>query len=188
LQSLNLIENASYKTRISETSSREIVPSVEILPDSVATHAEFPNCPKSAEASVFVSRLTPDLMISKVEIAKSAATCEPSVFVPSKRASLPQESFPLTSEGADDDFSGEEEKWRTDRFFLGTFLYVAINPRALTEKCASGASCPFHPFCDFAHESSELRERQLTQMWNFKTKLCDKFHSSAACCPYGNRW
>jgi len=95
---------------------------------------------------------------------------------------------PQPSVAADDDYVAEEEKWRTDRFFLGTDTYIAINPRALTEKCASGMGCPFHPFCDFAHDLTELRDRPLTQMWNFKTKLCDKFHSSAACCPYGNRW
>lgn len=95
---------------------------------------------------------------------------------------------PDAVEAADDDALAEDEKWRTDRFLLGTHLYVAINPRALTEMCASGNNCPFHPFCDFAHENSELRERPMTQMWNFKTKLCDKFHSHLACCPYGNRW
>lgn len=97
-------------------------------------------------------------------------------------------SSPNCDSADHDDVVADDEKWRTDRFFLGTQLYVTINPRALTEKCASGSCCPFHPFCDFAHESSELRERPLTQMWNFKTKLCDKFHSLTACCPYGNRW
>ena len=133
----------------------------------------------------------PNLVIPKAEPQKVGFKVvegdKGPAFTEAKSASAPQ-VLPQQSIATEDDSAAEEEKWRTDRFFLGTDTYIAINPRALTEKCASGLGCPFHPFCDFAHELSELRERPLTQMWNFKTKLCDKFHSSAACCPYGNRW
>jgi hypothetical protein len=187
LQPLN--HSVDDKSPCAEVSSRGMAQSsVEILQGSPATFEVFQNCPKLADTVACGSVQTPGSVIPKVELLKCAASCEAPAFVPSKKSLPPQDSLPLTAEGADDDFVAEEEKWRTDRFFLGTYLYVAINPRALTEKCASGANCPFHPFCDFAHEPSELRERPLTQMWNFKTKLCDKFHSTAACCPYGNRW
>jgi hypothetical protein len=179
----------SVKATYAEISSPGVAPSSsEISQASVATSADSSNVSKSAFTVAFVPRPTSDSLIPNVDLQKCVAASETSASVPSKRALLTQDSFPPSIEGADDDFVAEEEKWRTDRFFLGTVLYVTINPRALTEKCASGANCPFHPFCDFAHESSELRERPLTQMWNFKTKLCDKFHSMAACCPYGNRW
>jgi hypothetical protein len=180
----------NIKSTIAESSSTGITKSNgEFLPNSVAASADLPSCPESVDNVAFVSRSTPNSLILKVDLQeKSAATSEGLALASSKRAVLPQDSLLHSAEGTDEEFVTEEEKWRTDRFFLGTVLYVAINPRALTEKCASGANCPFHPFCDFAHEPSELRERPLTQMWNFKTKLCDKFHSTAACCPYGNRW
>lgn len=162
--------------------------SIQISKISAESPSTLPRCVESVETVAFIPRSTSASasMIPSAEIQKDGPTCEVSAIC--KRASISRDSPVHSSESSVDDDTTEEEKWRTDRFFLGTHLYVAINPRALTEQCASGCNCPFHPYCDFAHATSELRERPLTQMWNFKTKLCDKFHSFAACCPYGNRW
>ena len=156
---------------------------------SVEPFPELPKCSKLADSVTFVPRSTLETAIPNADVQKRVSSQDASEFT--KKTLHAQDSFqgPHVSEAVlDDDFISEEEKWRTDRFFLGTHLYVAMNPRALTEKCASGTNCPFHPYCDFAHDPSELREKPFTQMWNFKTKLCDKFHGFAACCPYGNRW
>jgi hypothetical protein len=159
---------------------------------SVQPLSELPKCSKLVDSVVFVPRTTQHQATPNADVQKRVSS-QDDASESTKKTLHAQDTLslqgPHASEAAlDDDFISEEEKWRTDRFFLGTHLYVAMNPRALTEKCASGNNCPFHPFCDFAHEPSELREKPFTQMWNFKTKLCDKFHSVAACCPYGNRW
>ena len=183
------LSHKSQNTNISghgimQSSSEFSQISVESNPSTLPRSSETVETVKSAPQS------TSALVTPNIGLQKCVTACQASAFTksaPNSHENSLLHSFEAPSP-SDDEFIAEDEKWRTDRFFLGTHLYVAINPRALTEQCASGNNCPFHPYCDFAHASSELRERPLTQMWNFKTKLCDKFHSFAACCPYGNRW
>ena len=162
--------------------------SSEISRISFASPVTLSRSSESVEAVTSVLQSTSASVTANVGLPKCVAAFQASAFTKSAPNSHENSLLQSFEAPLDDDFMAEDEKWRTDRFFLGTHLYVAINPRALTEQCASGSNCPFHPYCDFAHDPSELREKPFTQMWNFKTKLCDKFHSFAACCPYGNRW